>query len=157
MLIYQHYDHDVVYDVVTDWSFALAGFLVSTLFGVSANPSNFSRCKYFSSRIPFLFQYNLLVVLMLANLPCYTVFMTGNQRLHFYPRRYSVASIFASWDTLYYAPINAKPHPPPPGTGGQFGGAKDSPPGQYYLTKPLANTPGHDSFTSTIYSLLAIL
>ncbi len=62
--------------VVTDWSFSLAGFLVSTLFGVSsANPSNFSRCKCFSSRIPFLFQYNLLVVLMLANVPCYTVFI----------------------------------------------------------------------------------
>ncbi len=35
-----------VNDVVTDWSFALARFLVSTLFGVSpANPSNFSHCK----------------------------------------------------------------------------------------------------------------
>ncbi len=29
--------------MLTDWSYALAGFLVSTLFGVSpANPSNFS-------------------------------------------------------------------------------------------------------------------
>ncbi len=27
--------HDVVHDVVTDWSYALAGFLVSTPFGVS--------------------------------------------------------------------------------------------------------------------------
>ncbi len=30
------------HDVVTDWSSALAGFLVSMLFGVS--PSNFSHC-----------------------------------------------------------------------------------------------------------------
>ncbi len=27
------------YDVVTDWSYALAGFLVSTLFGVSPSQS----------------------------------------------------------------------------------------------------------------------
>ncbi len=48
-----------VHDVVTDWSYALAGFLVSTLFGVSPgqSPSNFSHCKCFSIRIPFLFQY----------------------------------------------------------------------------------------------------
>ncbi len=31
--------HDVVHDVVTDWSYALAGFLVSTLFGVSPDQS----------------------------------------------------------------------------------------------------------------------
>ncbi len=29
----------VHYDVVTDWSYALAGFLVSTLFGVSPGQS----------------------------------------------------------------------------------------------------------------------
>ncbi len=41
-----------VNDVVTDWSYALAGFLVSMLFGVSpANPSKFSHCKCFSIRI----------------------------------------------------------------------------------------------------------
>ncbi len=28
-----------VHDVVTDWSYALAGFLVSTLFGVSSGQS----------------------------------------------------------------------------------------------------------------------
>ncbi len=28
-----------VHDVVTDWSYALAGFLVSMLFGVSPGPS----------------------------------------------------------------------------------------------------------------------
>ncbi len=38
-----------VKDVVTDWSYALAGFLVPTLFGVS--PGNFSHCKCFSIRI----------------------------------------------------------------------------------------------------------
>ncbi len=52
-------DLHVHYDVVTDWSYALAGFLVSMLFGVS--PSNFSHCKCFSIRIPFLFQYRSII------------------------------------------------------------------------------------------------
>ncbi len=34
-----------VHDVVMDWSYVLAGFLVSTLFGVS--PGHFSHCKCF--------------------------------------------------------------------------------------------------------------
>ncbi len=43
VMLMQYYSHDVV----TDWSYALAGFLVSTLFGVSpANPSNFSHYIY---------------------------------------------------------------------------------------------------------------
>ena len=49
--MYQHYyiavDLHVRYDVVTDRSYALAGFLVSTLFGVAPGQS----C--FSIRIPF--------------------------------------------------------------------------------------------------------
>ncbi len=56
-------------------------------------------------------------------------------------------------------PINAKPHPPPPGTGGDLSiwRCKGLTPGAILFDKPLANTPGHDSFTSTIYGLLAIL
>ncbi len=42
------------HDVVTDWSSALAGFLVPMLFGIPpANPSNFSHGKCFSIQIPF--------------------------------------------------------------------------------------------------------
>ena len=43
---------------VQNYTYALAGFLVSTLFGVPpANPSYFSHC---SIRIPFLVQYHFL-------------------------------------------------------------------------------------------------
>ncbi len=51
-VMYQHYNYScTVHDVVTDWSYALTGFLVSQLFSVSpgANPSNFSHCKCFLS------------------------------------------------------------------------------------------------------------
>ncbi len=50
------------------------------------------------------------------------------------------------------APINAKPHPPPPGTGGDLSiwRCKGLAPEAILFDKPLANTPGHDSFTSTI-------
>ncbi len=42
-----------VHDVVTDCSYALAKFLVSTLFGAFlANPSNVSHCKCFLVRFP---------------------------------------------------------------------------------------------------------
>ncbi len=40
------------HDVVTDWSNALAGFLVSTLFGVSPSQSY----SNFSTRFPFFFR-----------------------------------------------------------------------------------------------------
>ncbi len=46
-----------------------------------------------------------------------------------------------------------------PGQGGDLSicRCKGLTPGAILFDKPLANTPGHDSFTSTIYSLLAIL
>ncbi len=45
------YNH--VNDVVTDWSYALAGFFLFPRFLVfpQVNPSNFSHCKCFSIRI----------------------------------------------------------------------------------------------------------
>ncbi len=44
-----------VHDVVTDWSYALAGFLVPHFFAFC------SHCKCFSIRIPFLFQYRSII------------------------------------------------------------------------------------------------
>ncbi len=45
--LYIAVDLHVRYDVVTDWSYALAGILVSTLFGVSPGQSCFSIRIFF--------------------------------------------------------------------------------------------------------------
>ena len=49
-----------VNDVVTDWSYALAEFLVSSLFCAFPFPGNPQRshCKCFLVLIPFLFHYS---------------------------------------------------------------------------------------------------
>ena len=45
-----------VHGVVTNWSYALAEFLVSLSFhAFPGNPSNVTHCKCFFSSIPFLF------------------------------------------------------------------------------------------------------